>query len=210
MSQQLEVKKESDFTPEETSQLAKFRENGLPGITTIKETNSFGWFNLYMADKSYQEIAEITRSDKNLILYLAEKLDWFGKKMQYYNNAQGKITDKLSNTKLKSLDFLTTLAESYGRVYGNKLNVAIMNNDFRVLEEIDPKTMSVYFKSLEMIQKMTATPNPKQNNMSVNVNLNNETQIKKVDENTLVITPANQSEIYDEMLQLQKELEEDG
>lgn len=202
-------KKESDFSVEEVDQLKSFKEKGLPGITQIKETNTFSWFNLYMSDKSYQEIADITRSDKNLILYLSDKLDWFGKKMSYYDNAQGKISAKLSNTKLKSLDFLTTLAESYGKVYGSKLNIAIMNNDFRVLDDIDPKQMSVYFKSLEMIQKLTTTPqSPKSNNMSVNVNLNNETQIKKVDENTLVISPSNQSEIYDEMLQLQKELDE--
>ena len=202
-------KKETDFLPEETEQLRLFRESGLKGISQIKEVHTFNWFNLYMSDKTYQEIADITKSDKNLILYLSDKLDWFGKKMSYYNNAQGKISDKLSNTKLKSLDFLTTLAESYGKVYGSKLNVAIMNNDFKVLEEIDPKQMSVYFKSLEMIQKLTATPQaPKSNNMSVNVNLNNETQIKKVDENTLVISPSNQSEIYDEMLAIQKELEE--
>ena len=211
MEENLPVKSESDFLDEEAKMLAAFREAGMPGLITIKEHQTFQWFSLYMADKSYQEIADITKAEKSLILYMAQKLNWFEKKLKYYNDVQGKISDKLIKTKVKSLDFMSTLAECYGRVYGAKLNTAIMNNDFSILDKIDPKQMSVYFKTLEMMQKLTATPqNPKQNNMNVNVNVGNESSVRRVDDNTLVITPGNQSEIFDEMLQLQKEIDEES
>ena len=210
MEEQKLINLETDFLDEESKALAAFREAGLPGLISIKEHQTFQWFSLYMADKSYQEIADITKADKVLILYMANKLNWFEKKLKYYNEVQGKISDKLIKTKVKSLDFMSTLAECYGRVYGAKLNTAIMNNDFSILDKIDPKQMGVYFKTLEMMQKLTAVPqNPKQNNMNVNVNVGNESSIKRVDENTITITPGNQSEIFDEMLQLQKEIDEE-
>ena len=202
------IENKTDFSESETKELQAFAEAGFPSISKITESFVFKWFSLYMEDKTYSEIAEISKSEKIHILYMANKLNWYQKKIDYYKEVQSRITEKMTKTKVKSMDFLSSFVGCMNKVYGTKINKALMNNDLTEIETIDTKVMSLYFKSLESLEKLSTTPKQRDSSPSVNININSETTIKKVDENTLTMTPGKDySEVLDEMLALQEELE---
>lgn len=208
--EQIELK--TDFSEQEKTDLEAFASSGYPGIANIRESDIFSWFALYMEDRSYREIAKIANADFILVLYVAKKFDWFGKKNDYFNEVQSRIAERMVKNKLKAVDFLCSFSGCMHKLYGTKINKALMTNDLKILETFDPKIMSIYFKSLESLEKLTAAPKTKEGQShSVNININGDTTIKKVDDDTLVMTPGKDYEkMLEEMVEAQENLEKEG
>jgi hypothetical protein len=187
---QKQIESQNDFTEKDTEDLVEFKAKGCPGLTKVKETDIFQWFSLYMSDKTYLEIAQITKSSKNLILYHSDKLGWYDEKMAYYKDMLAKQASKIVATKMKSVDFVTNLLTCWNKRWSDMLNRAIANNNFDEMENIDPKVLAQFFKAIEMLDKLVS-PNVSKHltgaGPTFNINVDGTSQIKKVDNNTIEI-----------------------
>ena len=165
---------EHDFTEEESESLQDYIKNGKPGISRAVESDIFKWFELYMSGKTYQEIAKITNSKRDLILYISAKSKWTEKRLAYYSDLSQNIAEKLKQAKVDSLNTVTSIVAALGKYYGDKFNNYIATKDNDIIEDMDTKMLGQYYKSMEILDKIVggAVRGDKSSNDNPNVNIN--------------------------------------
>lgn len=195
------IKYPEDMSIEEHSSLKNYIENGCPGLTKIDDNIVFTWFELYMAGKSYQEIAQITKSKKDLILYVSHKAKWNDKRMDYYSDIARNLTNKLQKVKLESANTIATAVSAIGKYYNEKFNKFITTNDSNIMESLDTKMLAQYYKSLEMLDKILSPPKEPDDGKKPTVNINvNSAKIDQIDDNTVDITPMDTEQAAGDLL----------
>jgi len=152
------VIKASDMTLLNSQELENFISEGLPGIAKATETAIFEWFNLYLAGKTYDEIAKICNSNINHILYIANKFDWFNKKMSHYNGILTKLDQRVQASKLESAEFVLDVITFIHKKHGTKITDFIKTGNKELLKDIHLGELDKYFKSIEALSKLLAKP----------------------------------------------------
>lgn len=203
-------KKDNDFTEDEANKVNTFVQNGCQGLDVLvaDEHKINNMFSLYMSGKNYTEISKITKTKKNLVLYMSAKMNWYEKKMEHINDIQKSMTSKLSNTKTRSLNFIADLINVHHKYYGEKMDEYLRTNDRTIIENLDLKQLSQYFKSIEILEKLLSPANIRNNTgngTTVNVNAPDGAQVKQLDDKTLEITPGSTGNILEELAKLKDE-----
>ena len=193
------------MSEEEKTSLQDFVKNGCPGLLKTTESNIFSWFELYMAGKTYSEISTLTHSKRDLILYMSNKSGWYEKRMTYYEDLVYNMTKKMSQVKLDSMNTVSTAITALGRYYGDKFNKYLSSKDSKIIEDIDTKMLSQYYKSMEALEKImgNAGKKPGESTPLVNVNMNGGT-IERTGENSVEITDESASSILEALVKYKK------
>ena len=105
----------ADFTMKDLEMIKKFKNNGMLGLHTLHETDCERMMAFYLDGKTYREIAELTKRNKSLILFLAQKFKWFELRKEYLDELHATIKDKVVSSKLQSMDFLHHLSEELSK-----------------------------------------------------------------------------------------------
>jgi hypothetical protein len=202
-----------DFSLEEKESLAKYVENGCPGLTKITDDRTFQWFELYMSGKTFSEIAEITKEPrKDLILYIADKSKWHELKISYYRDISVNLAKKLTQVKIDSTNTVATIASALGKYYSKKFNKFLSSNDDHAIEEIDTKMLATYYKSLEMLDKILnptgkLDPNDAPTPTAVNVHMHGNAKMVQNEDGSVDITDTSASELLQAMANFKKATE---
>jgi hypothetical protein len=180
----------TDLLPEHHAALAQYQSEGLPGIGRIQESTVFQWFNLYLAGKTYEEIAKATSSSIAPILYMSNKYGWFERKMSHYNGIVAKLDSRVQAVKLESAEFVLDVITMIHRAHGGKINEFLQTGNRDLLKEVNLGVLDKYFKSLEALGKLMSNPPkvPEQPVPSVVVNVGDEASIKKNEDGSIEIT----------------------
>lgn len=201
-----------DMTLEEKQIVMEFISNGCPGLLKIQQSDVFKWFELYMAGKTYAEIATITKSKKDLIMYIAYKSTWIEKRLNHYEDISLSILEKVKQAKLDSANNVLTIMNALGKYCAQKYNRFLSTNDQNIIEGIDTKITAQYYKSIEILEKLMnpdddpdTRKNPSHSPL-VNVNLGagGSATIKQVDSKTLEITDETAGDILKSLANLKK------
>lgn len=185
----------SDFTEEEKEALADYRKNGCPGLTKLTDTQAFQWFELYMSGKTYSEIAQITRQKRDLILYVSAKAKWHEHRMRYYGDMSRNILKKYEQTRIESVNTVATGISALNKYFGKKFHKFIQTGDESVVENMDTKLLSQYYKSIETLNKIVGASIEDPEKVSkplVNINMSGG-KVTQTDENTLEIETEKQA-----------------
>jgi hypothetical protein len=160
MSDNLPTKttKPSDMTVTHVAALDAFVGEGLPGIAKATESAIFEWFNLYLAGKTYDEIATICNANLNHILYIANKFEWFNKKMNHYNGILTKLDQRVQASKLESAEFVLDVITFIHKKHGTKITEFLRTGNKELLKDIHLGELDKYFKSIEALGKLLAKP----------------------------------------------------
>jgi len=208
---QITERRDSDFTEEEVKSLQEWKDNNKPGLHSLTQDRAFQWFKLYMAGKTYSEIAQVTNSKKDLILFVSERNQWLKQKMDHYADISNSMVQKYKEAKVQSLNTMTTMVSAMNKYFGDKFNKYLKTNDESILEGIDSKMLAQYQKANESIDKIIAeiTGEPKESGSgskgpTVNINMNGNSSIKQTDSNTIDIQPEEEEEVKDILAKLSK------
>ena len=188
------AERKRDFSTEELESLKDYRKNNMPGLTRMTESDASQYFELYMAGKTYSEIAKITSTKKDLILYVSDRCNWHNKKMQYYSDLSDNMLQKCNESKIETLNTVTTMVTALNRYFGDKFDRFLKDKDVTIIENIDTKLLAQYYKATEAMDKILggsvgngdSDPKSRQNPL-VNVNVNGGARVTQTDENTLEI-----------------------
>lgn len=153
MANELE-KNQSDFTQEEIDSLQDYINNNKPGLTSLKQSDIFSWVRLYMAGKTYSEIAKITKSRKDLILFVSKKQDWFGQKMEHYKDMSNSALSKYRQARMNSITKMTDMVIALNEFFGDKFDKYLSTKDEDIIKNIDSKMLAQYHKITESLDKM--------------------------------------------------------
>lgn len=184
------TKIEHDFNEEQQESLQDYIKNGKPGLVSVKDTDIFKWNELYMSAKSYEEIAKITNSKRDLILYMSAKGNWCSKRLAYYENIADNMREKLKQTKLNSINTVSSAVNGLGKYFDEKFNKFISTKDKSIIENIDTKLLAQYYKSMEVLEKIVgeAANRGGDSGTNVNINVGSSATVEQVDDQTIEIT----------------------
>ena len=204
----MDLKKISeDMTLEEKKSLNDYVSNGTPGISRVTEVDIFKWLELYMSGKTYGEIATITKSKKDLILYISNKSKWNEKRLEHYKDLTDNMADKIKNVKLKNTNTVASIINALGRYYGDKFDEFLATNNNNIIEEMDTKMLAQYYKSMEILDKIIAgsSSGSGKKEPTVNVNISGSAEIKKLDDDTVEVTDTTAKNLLRSLAEYKKE-----
>jgi hypothetical protein len=201
-----------DMTKDEKESVQDFIANGCPGLLRVQQSDIFKWFELYMAGKTYAEIATITKSKKDLIMYLAYKSAWMDKRLNHYSDISLNILDKIKQSRLDSANKLVTVIAALGKYCEQEYNRYLSTNDRSIIENLDTKIVAQYFKAQEQLDKIASAEEggkdkPPQSPL-VNINMGSSATIKEVGEKTLEITDKTAGDLLKSLASLKKAQED--
>lgn len=200
----------NDFSDQEKKELETYTQNGCIGLDKIiyDQAKIESMFSLYMSGKTYNEISRITRVKRDIVLYMAAKLRWYDKRTDYLEGVQKEVTKKLISTKIESVNFITDLITAQHKYYGAEIEKFLETGDRTIIDSLDLKQLSQYFKSLEVLEKLVNPSNVKTSGPTINVN-SNDTEVK-VKGTTVEINPNTKTAgILKALADLKKEKEEE-
>lgn len=194
-----------DMTSEEQNRVQQYKKNGCPNLLSVKESDIFRWFGLYMSGKSYDEIIQITKANKDVVLYISYKSGWHIKRMKHYNDLLNNLQEKMTKGKLDSTNAIVTMIAALNRYYGDKFNKFLANNDKTIIETLDTKLLSQYYKSMEMLEKLMSEHSTKPNGGDPKVNVFIENGIVSQNEKDVEITDKAAGSILKELVKAKKD-----
>jgi hypothetical protein len=200
-----------DMTKDEKEVVRNFIANGCPELLRVQQSDIFKWFDLYMSGKTYAEIATITRSKKDLIMYIAYKSTWMDKRLKHYEDISLNILEKIKKSKLDSANNLITIISSLGKYCEQRYNKFLTTNDPDTIEGIDTKIVTQYFKAMELLEKLINPEGEGDGNRKtspqvplVNINMGSSATVKQTDPQTLEITDETAGDLLKTLASLKK------
>ena len=196
----------NDMTDKEKEALVEYVKNGRPGLMKVSDTDVFNWFSLYMSGKTYVEIAEITNTKKNLVLYMSNKSGWYTKRMEHYQDLADNYIEKIRRTKLDSVNTINTSIAALGKYYGDKFNKFLSTNDKTIIEDMDTKMLAQYYKAIESLEKIignSSSAGEGSKNPMININLGAGITLEQKDGETLEINDENASRMLSALAKLE-------
>jgi hypothetical protein len=191
-------KTDNDFTEDEVERINTYVSNGSAGLESIvkDEHRMNTLFGLYMAGKTYEEISKISRVKKDIVLYLSAKMKWYEKRMEYLEDIQRQMTKKLSHTRIESLNFISDLINCHHKYYGDEINRYLETNDRTIIQNLDLKSLTQYFKSIEILEKILNPTNiSKGGGSGTTININATGSKIDATDDSIEITPSNTGDI---------------
>ena len=178
-----------DFSPEEVSSLRDYKNNGCPALVKKTEADFYQWFELYMSGKTYSEIAKITNTKKDIILCTSEVGRWHDKRMQYYSDLSSNMLQKCNDSKIETLNTVTTMVSALNQYFGGKFDKFLKTKDESIIEELDTKLLAQYYKATEAVDKIiggSVGNNENGDKPLININLTGG-KVTQTDDNTIEV-----------------------
>lgn len=204
-----------DMTKEEKEAVQDFIDNGCPGIIRVQDGDIFKFFQLYMSGKTYAEIATITKSPKDMIMFLAYRSKWMEHRFKHYENISLNILDKVKQVKLDSANNLVTIVKALGQYCEMKYNGFLSTRNQEVIEKIDSKIVTQYFKAIELLDKVLSDDEPSEGEagktkgplVNINMAMGATASIKQTDPKTLEITDETAGDLVKALASMKKQAE---
>jgi uncharacterized protein YnzC (UPF0291/DUF896 family) len=146
----------ADFTMKDLELIEKFKENGMLGLHTLTEVDAERMMGLYMDGKSYRQIAQVTKKNKSIILFLAHKFKWFELRKEYLDELQATLKEKIVESKLQSQEFLLELVLAYQKKVSKNVHQYLRTDNAEFADQIDPKDINTVLKVMELLHKLSA------------------------------------------------------
>jgi hypothetical protein len=163
-----EVMPTTDIQSWEMEKLKAYIEEGVPGIGSIDDDNLGRAMELYLTGKSYREISNILNKPKVMFLYLSNRFNWFQMKMDYLEELDQTMKNRMDESKVRGTDFQLKLVHALEKRMSKVVNKYLATDDDKYIDSIDEKQIAKYMKVFNAVHGSDA---PKGGG-GVNVNLN--------------------------------------
>lgn len=185
----------ADFTFKDLELIDKFKENGMLGLHTLKDTDCERCMGLYMDGKTYRQIAQVTKINKSVILFLAHKFSWFELRKDYLDELQATLKDKVMESKLQSQEFLLELVSAYQKKIAKNVHQYLRTDNTEFFDKVDQKDITVVLKVMELLHRISAEnlANPGDKSLVSLNGMGDGVNITRTGANSVEITPKGPS-----------------
>jgi bifunctional DNA-binding transcriptional regulator/antitoxin component of YhaV-PrlF toxin-antitoxin module len=187
--------KETDITPKELEAVAKFKEEGMPGLFTVaqNEVTMVKALDLYLSGQTYHQISKVTNTKKDIILYLAHRHDWYGTKMEQLAILDAGIKERILQAKLMNQDFVLQIQQFFLKKIGRKMTRFMASGDDEMANAVNKADLEMYMKSVDLLDKISSEKIPTGHRPTVGLNIGDGVTVRKVGENEVTISPRNKT-----------------
>lgn len=141
----------ADFLPEEQELFKKFRNDGMPGISSVSYEMEKRMESMYMEGYTYKAISLETRQKKAYVLTLAYKNRWHTQRSEKMGAMADSIYKRRDIFKSENEHFLINFCDTIKGYYSDKMKEFKDTRDPSILDSIDPKLINLYLKCLETL-----------------------------------------------------------
>ena len=184
----IDTVKMTDISDESMKKVQKYIDAGLPNIAQVDEAKIGKMMELYLSGKTYDQISNITRTDRVMVMYLSHKLNWCDIRKEYMVELADHMKRRVMEAKLQSQDFLLQLAQMWQKKIGHKITRYLETNNEEFSDQINLKEIDRYMKTIELLQKSTAEPS-KDKGPLIGLNLGEGATVTRNGDNQIEITP---------------------
>lgn len=149
-----------DFSSEEQALLKKFKEDGMPGISSVSFEMEKRMEAMYLEGHNYRSISLETRQKKVYVLMLAHKNKWYSQRAEKMTALTESIHSRKDIFKSENEHFLINFCDTIKEHYSDVMRQFKSTKDPSMLSSIDPKLINLYLKCLETL---SATDDSKTN-----------------------------------------------
>lgn len=184
----------TDFTAKDEERIEQFIEAGRPGFATLAEAQMVRCMDLYLEGMRYDQISNIMRMKKDLVMYLGKQFNWFEMRKEYLLMAEENMRRRLFEAKLKHQEFLLTYTTAWSRKMFKNANDFLRTDDPNHMKAVDLKEFDRYLKAVDMLHKLSEDPSKlikaKESNPTIGLNVSEGgVSITKTGENSFDISP---------------------
>jgi hypothetical protein len=182
----------ADFTMKDLEAVNKFKEEGMLGLHTVKDTDCERAMALYLDGKTYRQVANVLKVNKTIVLFLAHKFKWFELRKEYLDELHATLKEKVLESKLQSQEFLLHLTLAYQKKIGKNIDQYLRTDNEDYYDKIDGKDISTLLKVIELLHRLNSENlgNPNGDKSLVGLNgLGEGVTITKTGNNSVEITP---------------------
>lgn len=190
------VEPENDFSQKDLEVIKAYTDAGLPGIGAIDEQKLARVLDMYLSGKTYRQIATTMQVQKQVVLYLSYKFNWFELRKDYLADLEANIRARVLEAKIVNQDFLLQLQQMWQKKIGSNITKYLATDNVDFANAIDLKEVDKYLKTVEMLHRLGATKGeaPADNTRPmVGLNAGDGVTIVKTGENSLEITPKSKA-----------------
>src|SRR5690554_1539044 len=90
----------TDLTLEDQRRVAKFIEDGMPGLGVVDDVTLYRVTDLYLSGKTYTQISQAVRVNKLILMYLSQKLGWYATRRSYLAEVESNIKTRVLEAKI--------------------------------------------------------------------------------------------------------------
>lgn len=178
-----------DMTPKEIADLERFISDGTPGLTLTPEQVSYA-LQLYINGASYHELSIKLSVKKYIITYYATRHGFYETKIATLEGLAQVVNHKMDIVGVKGMDLMVDVMSSLEVYYKDILNRYMLTRDPRIIENTDFENFKMFMKCMETIQKIKNPDDANKNKTSsMGLNLPNGGILKKIDDNTVEVSP---------------------
>ena len=105
----------TDLSPKEVERAKAYEEAGLPGIIDINNNQIARMIDLYLGGCTYTQVCNILGIKKDIVLYLAQRHNWFEAKQEYHEELKEKIRSRVISSKLRNAEFMLLFVQALAK-----------------------------------------------------------------------------------------------
>lgn len=184
----------NDFSQKDLEVIQAYQESGLQGVGVVDDKKMSSMIDMYLSGRTYRQIATTMQIKKEIVLYMSYKFNWFELRQDYIVDMESSMRGRVLEARIMDQDFILELQAVWRKKIGTKAKKYLATDNEEFANEIDLKEVDKYFKSVEILHKLSAEkPTPGDNRPMVGLNAGEGVTIVKTGENQIEITPKSKA-----------------
>lgn len=195
-----EVKYPLDMSAKDVEDLKRFQEDGMPGLSTaLTKEKIEAAISMYLSGSSFTEISMTLQIKRPLVLYVAYTNKFYDMKMDFYTNLLTQVKEKTEVATVRGVDFLADFMASIENYYRDIIKQYTLTKDKRLIDSADFENVKLYMKCLDYIKDFNKPAGDKKSS-PLGLNVPQGATLRKIDDNTLEVTPSQTSQVVESKL----------
>jgi hypothetical protein len=178
-----------DMTEKEVRSLEEFIEDGMPGLLSLTTEKISRMIEMYYNGQTYHEIALKLGIKKNIVLYISYKHNLYQSKIEHYENLIKSLAEKIDVAQNRSINLIVDAMMTLENYYRGIFDRYAITKDPKIIESADFENFKMYMKCMEILQKIKNPESANQKVPQMGLNLPNGGILKKIDDNTVEVSP---------------------
>lgn len=183
----------TDLTPRDLENVNKYIEAGLPGIAIVDGDKLGRILDMYLSGKTYRQISNIMAIQKQIVMYLSYKFNWFEVRKDYLADLETSMRSRVMEARIVNQDFLLQLQQMFQKKIGTNITKYLATDNVDFANAIDLKEIDKYLKTVEMLHRLSSEKSSGSAAPAVGLNLGEGVTIVKKGNNEVEITPKSKT-----------------
>lgn len=193
------IERTTDLTPKDQEIVTKFIADGMPGLAAVDDVMIARIYSAYLDGKSHRETASVMRTTKGIVLYLADRFNWFQRRQEYRDELALTMQNRMMERKLDNKDILIYMSQYYSKRLRKKMDRFYETENEDPALEPSKKDVDSLLKTIKALNELDDTgKDPKTGKppiSPVGINIPDGATVTRNDDGSVDISPKEKAQV---------------